>query len=332
MRILLVKTSSLGDVVHNLPVASDLCRRFPAASIDWCVEEAFADIPRLHPAVHDVIPVAVRRWRQALCQSATWREIGAVRRQLQARSYDAILDTQGLIKSALIARQAPGEKLGYARQVAREPLAALFYDRTFFVPTRLHAVERNRQLAAMALGMSRTDDASCEPPLGDLPLDYGIRPPEISLPWLTGSAYAVLLTATSRAEKLWDEARWQEIGRVLSRDGLTPVFPSGNAVERQRAERIAAAIPFACVAPPLGLHELAALLGRARLCIGVDTGLVHLATALGTPTIALYVATDPALTGVLGAGFARNLGGKDASPEVADVLAVTQEALHTWPA
>lgn len=353
MRILLVKTSSLGDVVHNLPVASDLSRRFPDARIDWCVEEAFADIPRLHPAVQKVIPIAIRRWRKSLCQPAHWstlgREIRAARAQLRVRPYDAILDTQGLIKSALIARQARGETLGYAREVAREPLAACFYDRTFIVPTHLHAVERNRRLAALALGAAgaapaprpkapeatEIPEVAFPPPSASpLPLDYGIRPPAMDFPWLgkapDGSRvvrYAVLLTATSRADKLWDEAHWREVGQALSQRGLTPVFPSGNAAERQRAERIAAGIPSACVAPTLGLRELAALLGHARLCIGVDTGLSHLATALRTPTIALYTATDPALTGVLGTGFARNLGGKGSPPSVADVLTAAEQAL-----
>ena len=354
MRILLVKTSSLGDVVHNLPVASDLSRRFPDARIDWCVEEAFADIPRLHPAVQEVIPVAVRRWRKLLCQPAHWstlgREIRAARQRLRAQTYDAIFDTQGLIKSALIARQALGETLGYAREVAREPLAACFYDRTFVVPTHLHAVERNRRLAALALGAVDASGAARHPkatispeiaaatfppPLASpLPLDYGLRPPAMEFPWLSSAPggahivhYAVLLTATSRPDKLWEEARWREVGQALSQRGLTPVLPAGNAAERQRAERIASGIPAARVAPPSSLRDLAALLGHARLCIGVDTGLAHLAAALRTPTIALYTATDPALTGVLGAGFARNLGGKGAPPSVADVLAAAEQAL-----
>ena len=133
MRILLVKTSSLGDVIHNLPVVSDLKRAHPDATIDWCVEESFVDIPRLHPGVAGIIPVAVRRWRKSLCARATWREIGEFRRRLAASPYDAILDTQGLVKSALIARQARGVRLGYAAEVAREPLAARFYDRTFVI-------------------------------------------------------------------------------------------------------------------------------------------------------------------------------------------------------
>ena len=317
MRILLVKTSSLGDVIHNLPVVSDLHRSFPHAQIDWCVEESFADIPRLHPAVQEVIPVAVRRWRKNLTRLATWQEIGDLRRRLGKTAYDYILDTQGLLKSALIARQAHGKHCGYAAEAAREPVAARFYDNTFVIPRNVHAVERNRWLAAAAFDYP-----------GDLPLDYGIVSPDIDLPWLAAGRYAVLLTATSRDDKLWDEASWIELGRALINRGLSPVLPSGSAVERQRVERIAAAVDGAIVAPPLTLRELAALIGRSALAIGVDTGLAHLAAALRIPTIALYMTTDPALTGVLGTGFFRNLGQPGRPPLTSEVLLVAAQALR----
>ena len=146
MRILLVKTSSLGDVVHNLPVASDLRARFPQARIDWVVEEAFADIPRLHPAVRKVIPVAVRRRRRALLSAATWGELRAYRAAVRAERYDLVLDTQGLVKSALLARQADGKRAGYAAEAVREPLAARFYDATYAIPKNLHADRKSTRL------------------------------------------------------------------------------------------------------------------------------------------------------------------------------------------
>lgn len=309
MHLLLVKTSSLGDVIHNLPVVSDLRRAFPEATIDWCVEESFAEIPRLHPDVSEVIPVAIRRWRKSLGNAETWKQIAAFRRRIGTTCYDAILDTQGLLKSGLISRLANGPRYGYAAEVARERLAARFYDKTFVIPPNAHAVLRNRWLGAAAFDY----------PV-DFPLDYGITAPEIELPWLTAGRHAVLLTATSRDDKLWPEENWIALGQDLVNRGLTPVLPSGNATERARAERIAAPIPGAVVAPRLTLRELAALLGRATLAIGVDTGLAHLATALGVPTIALYLTTDPALTGVLGSGYFRNLGGIGQTPSIAEVL------------
>lgn len=309
MRLLLVKTSSLGDVIHNLPVVTDILRHFPEAKIDWCVEESFAAIPRLHPGIGQVIPVAVRRWRKNLLRAVTWREIGAFRQAVRQRAYDLVIDTQGLAKSALIARQARGPLAGYAADSAREPLAARFYDRHFSVAKSLHAVERNRRLAAAALGYSLEAE-----------VDYGIAVPAEPLEWLSAERYVVLLTATSRDDKLWPEAHWVALGQRLNEQGYVAVLPAGNPVERERAARLASQISGAIAAPTMRIDQLAALLGRARGVVGVDTGLTHLAVALKTPTVALYTATEPGLTGVFGTGFYRNLGGKNQVPPVAAVL------------
>lgn len=304
-KILLVKTSSLGDVIHNLPVVSDLQAHFPEARIDWVVEESFAEIPRLHPGVRNIIPVALRRWKKRLWSPATWREIGIARRRLAETEYDVILDTQGLLKSALITRQARGKRLGHNADSAREPIAARFYDAGFFVPKTLHAVDRNRRLAAAALGYSLAPE-----------LDYGL-PRQMDS---QHSLSVVLLTATSRDDKLWPEAHWVSLGRALVSRGLTPLLPGGSQKERQRAQRLAAQIPGAQAIPPMSLTDLAQMLAHARLVVGVDTGLSHLAAAVNTPVVALYTATDPGLTGVLGQGWHRNLGGKAQTPTVQEVL------------
>lgn len=311
MRILLVKTTSLGDVIHNLPVASDIRRAFPQAEIDWVVEENFAELPRLHPAVRRVLPVAVRRWRKSLLSSAIWGEIGTYRRLASADFYDAVIDTQGLVKSALIAAQARGTRFGFAAAVAREPLAARFYDRCFAIPRELHAVVRNRQLAAAALGYA----------LDDLPLNYGIAAPPLKSDWLPAGGYAVLLTATSRADKEWPEENWLALGTALIAAGLRCILPGGSASERARAARLAATLGTAVAAPALNLTDLAGLLAGARLVVGVDTGLVHLAAALGRPTLAIYCASDPVLTGVLGTAPHANLGGLGAPPGIQETIA-----------
>ena len=316
MRILIVKTSSLGDVIHNLPVLSDIRRHFPDAEIDWCVEESFSAIPRLHPGVGMIIPVAIRRWRKNLLRAATWREIAEFRRLLQARPYDAVVDTQGLLKSALIASQATGPVLGYAADSAREPIAARCYDRRFHVARELHAVLRNLRLAGAALGYA----AASEP-------DYGIEAHAAGFGWLPHRPYVVFLTATSRDDKLWPEANWLALGQRLNSLGLSAVLPGGSVVERERASRLAAGIPGAVTAPSMNIHDLASLLAGARAAVGVDTGLTHLAVALKVPTVALYTATDPGLTGVLGAGFYRNLGGQDQNPSPDAVLGELQVAL-----
>lgn len=311
MRILIVKTSSLGDVIHNLPVVTDIRRHWPDAAIDWCVEESFAAIPRLHPGVGRVLPVAIRRWRKQLFDRGTWGEIAAWRHSLRERDYDAVLDTQGLLKSALLASQAIGPKLGYDAASAREPLAARFYDRHATVSRRLHAVVRNRELAAKALGYLLAGEP-----------DYGIAAPSSGFDWLPeGKPYLVFLTATSRDDKLWPESHWLALGQQLAAAGFAVALPAGNPIERARAARIAMAVPRAVAAPAMKLPALATLLAGARAVVGVDTGLSHLAVALAVPTVALYTATDPGLTGVLGSGFHRNLGGTQNTPSVAEVLA-----------
>ncbi len=316
MRILLVKTSSLGDVIHNLPVVSDIRRHLPGAVVDWCVEESFAAIPRLHPGVEEVIPLALRRWRKALFMERTWQEVVTFRRQLQNATYDAVIDTQGLLKSALVASRARGPVSGYAADSAREPLAARFYDRRFSIGKDQHAVVRNRQLAAAALGY-----------LVEGAADYGIEAPVARFDWLPAQPYVVFLTATSRDDKLWLEAHWTRLGRELHGLGYRAVLPAGSAAERERAIRLAAAIPGAIAAPPLSVSELASLLAESRAAIGVDTGLSHLAVALGTPTVALYVATDPGLTGVLGSGYHCNLGGRSQMPAPDAVLEALRPVL-----
>lgn len=309
--ILLIKTSSLGDVVHNLPVVSDIRARFPGARIDWVVEEAYRDIVGMHPGVHRAITVAWRRWRGNPFKPAHWREFGRYRRALAGMHYDFVIDTQGLVKSALLARMASGALHGYAGASAREPLAAKFYDVTHVVPRDLHAVVRNRRLAAQALGYD----------LRPAP-DYGITaPPAAGL--AASGPYCVLLHATSRADKLWPEPAWIQLGGELARQGYALMLPWGDAAERARGERIARALPGAIVPPALDIPGMAGLLAGARAVIGVDTGLVHLAAALDRPVVAIYCGTRPGLTGVYAAQGApvRNLGDSAAAPAVAEVLA-----------
>ncbi len=305
-RVLLVKTSSMGDVLHNFPVVTDICRRFPGAQIDWVVEESFSALPVLHPGVKQTLTVAIRRWRKAWWKSRA--EIKTTCRGISCGHYDLALDTQGLLKSALIARCATAPRCGADWKSAREPLASLFYDHRYFVAKNQHAVERNRQLAAQALGYSL-----------DAPADYGINAPDMSLPWLPPEPYAVLLHATSRDDKLWADANWTSLGTQLKQAGLSAVLPWGSEQERARGERLCASIPGAVCAPRLNLKEAAAMLGHARAAIGVDTGLTHLAAALGRPTVGIYTATDPGLTGLYAGKRAINLGGKGSPPTMGEV-------------
>lgn len=273
-RILFVKTSSLGDVVHHGPAVSDCARAIPGVEIDWVVEEAFAEVARLHRDVDRVVPVALRRWRQALWNPAVWREVAAFRRSLGEVPYDAVVDTQGLLKSGLLTALAPGEKHGLDRRSARESLAAAFYDARHAVPRELHAVERNRRLVAAALGYAVT--GACE---------YGF---EAHRSTFVEAPYAVMLTMTSREDKLWPEPHWIALGRALAARGLRVVLPWGSEAERARASRIALEIGGAEVPRHMALDELAGLFRHAERVAGLDTGLTHLAVALGARAAGIY--------------------------------------------
>lgn len=307
-RILLVKTSSLGDVVHNLPVVSDIRSAVPDAEIHWVVEEAFATIPRMHSGVSTVLPVALRRWRKSLFARDTRSEIESFMHALRGTRYDAIIDTQGIFKSALIARTALGRRYGLDWKGSREPLF-LFYDKTFEVPRGQHAVERNRSLAAQALAYTI--------PPGP---HYAISAPRANYAWLTASVYAVLIHATSDVRKLWAEDRWISLGNALAERGVRVVLPWGTEEEQRRSERLARGIPGAVTPPRLDLPDVASVISQARYAIGVDTGLTHLAGALGVATVGIYTATDTASTGLHGCARGVNVGGRRAIPSREDVM------------
>jgi heptosyltransferase-1 len=307
-KILIIKTSSLGDVVHNFPAISDIRKNIPNASIDWVVEEAYLPLVRLHPGVARGIGVALRRWRGRPFRRDTWAEAGSLRRLVKTEHYDAVIDTQGLIKSALITSMANGRRHGFDAASAREPIAARFYDVRHHVSRGQNAVVRNRELVAHALGY-RIED----------PVDYGL------MARASGAVQGipreiVFLHSTSRADKRWAIERWIELGRLIEAAGARVLLPWGNGTERLRSENIAAALNHASIPDALSIDAAANLLAGCSGVAGLDTGLTHLAAALNTPVVAIYCATDPRLTGVYGAMRAKNLGGLDRAPEALQVF------------
>lgn len=318
-RFLIVKTSSMGDVVHAAPLASDLARRFPAASIDWLVEESFAAIPRMHAAVDRVIAVAVRRWRRAPLSAATWHEIRAAKAQLRAQRYRAILDCQGLLKSAWLARWARGPRWGFDLASAREPLAALLYTNAVTVTRDQHAITRNRALGHAACD---TDVAA--------PASFALQPAQISeRAWVEATAppYAVLLTNASRQSKRWPDDRWRAVARELHARGLRSLLFAGSAVEEQDTRARADGMVDAWVAPRCGLETVAAVLARARIVVGLDTGLSHLAAALAAPTLGIFCDYEPRLVGITGPAPCASLGGVNSAPSAAAAIAAVDDLL-----
>ncbi|MBJ6611556.1 MAG: lipopolysaccharide heptosyltransferase I [Candidatus Thiothrix moscowensis] len=290
-RLLVVKTSSLGDVVHMLPAVSDACAMLPGIQIDWVVEESFAEVPRWHPGVRRVVPVALRRWHKQLLQPQTRHEIRRFVQTLRQEQYDWVLDSQGLLKSALLSRMARGQRCGYDWHSIREPLASLAYQQRAAVSRQQHAVTRNRLLTANMLGYR----------IDSLPVDFGIAASAFPLPPVVlPSPYVVALHGTSRVDKEWAEEHWRQLIATLAQQGIHTLLPWGNQREQERASRLAQTSPFAQVLPRCRLAELAGVLQAASGVIGMDTGLMHIAAALDKPGIALYPATAPALTGVMG--------------------------------
>ncbi|NOQ80653.1 MAG: lipopolysaccharide heptosyltransferase I [Gammaproteobacteria bacterium] len=299
MKVLIIKTSSLGDVIHTLPALTDAQTALGEIQFDWLVEENFAEIPAWHPAVRNIIPVALRRWRKEIFKTffsgGKDNEWQRFKQQLQQEHYDYVIDAQGLLKSALLTHFARGKTYGLDKQSAREPLAARFYQHPQAIAKQQHAVERVRQLFAQSLGYS----------LNDLPLDYGIQEGIKSSSEVNNNASRsiLFLHGTTWDTKHWPEQYWLELADQVTAQGHNILLPWGNEVERQRALNIkqqCKRVQQVIVLDKLNLNELVQKMVTADAIVAVDTGLAHLAAALDKPTIALYGPTSPGLTGTYG--------------------------------
>lgn len=293
MRVLIVKTSSMGDVLHTLPALTDAMQALPGIRFDWVVEEGFAQIPSWHEAVDRVIPVAIRRWRKAWFSAPIKAERAAFRAAVRAEHYDAVIDAQGLVKSAaLVTRLAHGTRHGMDWQTAREPLASLFYTRRHHIAKAQHAVERTRELFAKSLGYLKPQTQG----------DYAIARHFLSNINVDTRNYAVFLHATTRDDKHWPEEHWRELIGLLKDAGLRIKLPWGAPHEEARARRLAEGFEYVEVLPRMDLEGIARILAGAKFVVSVDTGLSHLTAALDRPNITLYGPTDPGLIG----GYGKN--------------------------
>ncbi|MEC4722984.1 lipopolysaccharide heptosyltransferase I [Noviherbaspirillum sp. CPCC 100848] len=317
MKILIVRVSSLGDVVHNMPMVADILRRHPQAQIDWVVEEAYTSLLRLNTGVHHVIPFALRRWRKSLLAADTRAEIRRFRERLREEAYDFVFDTQGLTKTGVVmrmARLAPGgRRIGLANGTegsGYEGVSRIFHHRSVPVDSRTHAVLRGRLVAAAALGYRV-----------DTPADFLLSPPAMPQPpaWLPEGRYAVFFHATARASKQWAPEHWVETAGLLAERGLPVLLAWGSAAEKEAAQRLAAQMVNATVLPKLSMMEAVLLAQGAALAIGVDTGLTHIAAAYERPTIELYCDSPRWKTEGNWSSNIINLGDQGAPPSVADV-------------
>lgn len=289
MRVLLVKTSSMGDLIHSFPALTDAQQAIPGICFDWVVEEGFAEIPNWHPAVEKSIAVAIRRWRKQPFRTLFSEEWRRFKSRLRAERYDLVIDAQGLLKSAWLTRYVSAPVAGFAKKSAREPLASYFYDQTYSVPRNQHAVERTRQLFALALGYPQPKV------LGQ----YGLNKARFQHK-ASDAPYLVFLHGTTWPSKHWPEPYWRALAEVMTEEGWSIQLPWGNDLERERAGRIAAGLKGVTLLPRLNLAGVAEVIANAQACVAVDTGLGHLAAALDVPTVSLYGPTRPTRVGAYG--------------------------------
>ena len=336
-KILLVKLSSLGDVLHNLPIVWDLRKRLPEAQIDWIVEESYVHL--LEPlkttekfrGIDRIIPVAFRRWRKNLFSLGTWREFFAMRKLLQATTYDVILETQGLLKSALVCALAKKSKdaivagLGNATEHSGyEPMARMFYNQSVHVPVKCHAIDRSRWVMCSAFDWPLFDRRS-EPPLFypqqfvrqlPAPLFEGLKKSDRGTP----VPYVVCFHSTARAAKRWANDHWVGLGKALSSQGYQVILPWGSESEMKVSALIASKIPGAIVPRAFSIQEAYSLVAHAALTIGVDTGLTHLSAVLGKPTVEIYCDSPRWKTEGYWSKVIQNVGDYHSSPSLHSVV------------
>lgn len=310
MKILIVKLSSLGDILHLFPAISDLRGKFPEAEIHWLVEPAFAEVASWHSAISKVIPIALRAHKKV------WWKVPALliglRKTLHAEKYDMVLDAQGLLKSAIMARLAGVPVYGFHADSAREPVAARFYQETAQVPEGLHVIEKNRQLVAQIFSVEQLKI-----------IDYGVEifrqqlmesesPPTVKeIP----KQSIVLLHGTTWNSKYWPESSWVELVTLLVQQGWYCLLPWGNEAELQRANRLQkAGGELAIVLPKLSLTELMNVLIRAQTFVSVESGIGHFAAALDVHGVMLHGPTSPDYSGILGKHCQHLTSGVNCSP------------------
>ncbi|WP_191489817.1 lipopolysaccharide heptosyltransferase I [Pseudomonas sp. FEN] len=291
MNVLVVKLTSMGDLVHALPAITDAVNAIPGIQFDWVVDEAFAEIAKLHPAVNTLITTAHRRWRRDLWKSIKTGELSALWKHVRAKKYDVVIDAQNNLKSAIVMSFTRGLRCGMDRHSAREKFAHLVCHKTFTIPLKQHAIARQRQLFAKALGYTVPDS------LPDFSIDQQQLP---ALPIALPSPYLVFVHSTTWDAKHWPERYWQQLIKIAVQAGYHVVLPWGNANEQARANRLAEASSGTTVLPRLSITQQAAMISRSAGAICVDTGLGHVAAALDKPAVHLYGATDPALIGATG--------------------------------
>ena len=340
-KILLVKLSSLGDVLHNLPIVWDLRAQLPEAQIDWVVEEAYVGLlaPLLSSegfrGIDRIIPFSLRRWKRNIFKLQTWKEFFVFKKELQAVSYDVIIETQGLLKSALVCALAGKSSKAVVAGLANatefsgyEPIARCFYNQCVQVPKQCHAVDRSRWVMSSALDWPLLDRQEKQTLF--YPQAYVAQLANIEItqyPSILKSPYILCFHSTAREAKRWSKENWISLGRSLSSKGYQMVFPWGSLTEKKISAQLASQIDGAIVPNAFSIQDAFSIIANSALTIGVDTGLTHLAAVLNRPTVEIYCDSPRWKTGGYWSEEIINLGDMQAPPSVAEVLSASLKLL-----
>jgi len=335
-KILLVKLSSLGDVLHNLPIVWDIRTRLPNAQIDWVVEEGYVDLltPLLSRdgfrGIDRIISFGLRRWKKSPFSLHSWKQFFAFKKELQEATYDVIIETQGLIKSALVCALANKISDAVVAGLANatefsgyEPVARAFYSQSVQVPVQCHAVDRSRYVACLALDwplIDRSETAKFYPAsfidaISDTTAS-GLQKP-----------YDLFFHSTAREAKRWGNTHWVELGKKLASLNYQIVLPWGSAAEKVISQELALQIPGSIVPSAFSIEEAFSVIANATLVVGVDTGLTHLSAVLNKPTVEIYCDSPKWKTEGYWSNQIHNTGDIQAPSTVEEVTAASLELL-----
>jgi len=291
MRVLIIKLTSMGDLMHALPALTDASKQIPNIEFDWVVDENFSEVPLWHPKVKSVITTNHRSWKKNIFSTSLINELKSIKSKLNNTNYDAVIDMQNNLKSAALSFLVKDSVHGLDKDSAREYPSHLAYKFKYKVSKENHAISRQRQL--LSLSLNYEFDAQ--------DIDYGIHGDKFERPNLElPNKFLFLVQNASWPTKMWSISRWQELIQLINGEGYVAILPSGSKEEFKRAQEIASISTDALAIPAQSLNRTAYIIEKAAGCICSDTGLAHLSALLGKPSVTLYSVTDEKLIGTRG--------------------------------
>jgi len=321
MRVLIIKLSSMGDLMHAFPALTDAAKHYPDITFDWVVDESFSEVPLWHPNVEKIITTAHRRWRKNIFKSWQNGEFSAFYKALNLGDYDVVIDLQSNLKSAVVSWLRRGSLHGYDAKTCRESLAHLAYENKYFVALESHAIERQRELLSKVFSYEKPHNKS----------NYGVDLSTLAMPPLDlPKKYIVFVHNASWETKLWPIENWQQLASKTYEAGYSILLPCGNEQEFARAKSIASQSPSTIALPKMNLNDMAAIISNAKAAVCSDTGLAHMCAVASTPAITLYAVTDTALIGTVGKNQYHLVVGNNKQADMKTIsVEMVWEKLHT---